>query len=66
MTTTAKPKPIPNADMIRHARWCQPPPGEAEARVESFLTSREDEHGRVTSRPRTTRCLECAEQVIVG
>lgn len=63
MTTT---KPVPNAELIRHAPFCQSQPGEAAPRIESYLASREDDQGRVTSRPRVTRCQECAEQVVVG
>ncbi len=59
-------KPIPHADQIQHATWCIPQPGEAEPRVESYLATREDEYGRVVSRPRVTRCQECAEQVVIG
>ncbi len=64
--TNTTPKTIPHAELIRHAPWCQPQPGEAEPRIESYLASREDDRGRVISRPRVTRCQECAEQVVIG
>lgn len=64
MTTTAK--PVPNAELIQHAPFCQAQPGEAAPRVESYLASREDDRGTVIARPRVTRCVECAEQVVIG
>lgn len=54
------------ADVVDHASFCMPRPGESGPRIEAYLAERTDERGHVTSRPRVVRCLECGEQVVQG
>lgn len=53
-------------DTLKHEDWCLPGVGETQPRIESFLAERTDSFGKVTSRPRVTRCCECGTQRVDG
>lgn len=53
-------------DNLQHEPYCLPQPGETEPRIESYRAERSDDMGRVISRPRVTRCIECAAQIVEG
>ncbi len=53
-------------DNLPHELYCRPREGEDEPRIESFTVARTDDRGRVISRPRITRCVECGSQTVQG
>lgn len=58
--------PTTTTPNLPHEDYCGPAIGETEPRIESFTATRTDDRGTVTSRPRITRCMECAAQVVQG